>query len=61
MTAPCPYVAEGAELRELRCAAGITLTALAKATGWSLGYLSNVERGYQPATAAIKGWYEAMR
>ncbi|MBO0882503.1 MAG: helix-turn-helix domain-containing protein, partial [Mycobacterium sp.] len=40
----------GELLRNLRASQDMSLGALAKATNYSKGYLSNVERGAKPAT-----------
>ena len=45
----------GAEIRNLRKARGLTLTALAEASGLSIGYLSLLER--DRATPSIKALY----
>src|SRR5438045_4133826 len=48
----------GATLRTLREDAGVTLPALAARIRYSVGYLSNVERGERPATPELVLAYE---
>src|SRR5438552_5124773 len=49
----------GGEIRNLRKARGLTLTALAEASGLSIGYLSLLER--DRATPSIKALYAVSR
>jgi transcriptional regulator with XRE-family HTH domain len=48
----------GARLRAAREDAGVTLSALATRTHFSVGYLSNVERGERPASPGVILAYE---
>lgn len=42
---------DGAKLRELRKAAGLTVTAAAAGIGMDISYLSAVERGHRPTVS----------
>ncbi|GGJ92274.1 hypothetical protein GCM10010123_22620 [Pilimelia anulata] len=49
---------QGSRLREARQAAGVTLTAMAAATCYSKGYLSNIELGRRPVPPEVLLAYE---
>jgi transcriptional regulator with XRE-family HTH domain len=48
----------GPTLRRAREAAGLSLSGMARRTGYSRGYLGNVETGYRPATPKVVRAYE---
>jgi transcriptional regulator with XRE-family HTH domain len=50
----------GRFLKSVREAAGISMSALARQTHFSKGYLSQVENGHRPATASIVEAYERV-
>lgn len=50
----------GRTLREAREQAGLSLTGMAKRTGFSKSYVGNVERGVRPVTPAVIRAYERV-
>lgn len=62
---PCPHcsgsgltwIATGPILRAMRTEAGLSLAALSERIGWSIPYLSDIERGNRNVTAKVIGKY----
>lgn len=48
----------GDRMRELRCAAGISLTRSAELSGWAKSHLSRVERGATRPSLPLVEWYD---
>lgn len=48
------------ELRRMRDSAGLSQKALAKAIGYTKGYISNLENGHQPITPSLSARLDAF-